>query len=1204
MLFATAMLGQASLKGKVIDENGEPVITANVVLNQNGVLKVGGITDFDGNYNINVDPGTYDVVISYIGYPDLVQSGVLVRNGQVTTLDIQLEENTGINLDEVIVREYKNPLIEQDKTTSGQTITSKEIRNLPTKNVGSIAATAAGASSSDEGDAVTIKGSRSNGTDYYIDGIRVRGSGNLIPQSEIDQLQIITGGIEAQYGDVTGGIISITTKGPSAKYSGGVEFETSEYLDDFGYNLISANLSGPILKNDKEQTIIGFRFSGQYLTREDDDPTAINVFAVTDEALAELQSNPITRINRATVASAEFLNEEDVQPLAFQPNERSTRYDITGKIDARINDAIDVTLTGSVNFIEDRFTPGENSRTAANWRLLNSYRNPLENDFQYRGNFRFRHRLGKSGLSSEGDEGAKSSIIRNAQYILQLGYEKREYELGDFDHGLNYFDYGYIGDFGFMWEADIDTVNAELVHVGYERIFTGYTPGTQNPVLANYNQSVDDPLNFNQFVARNGVTTGDTDEAWNFHTNVGTVYNLARKIDNDRTTLNVNSSFDVVPGGSDEGRHSIQFGILYEQRYERDYQINPRRLWVLATQAANRHILGLDTTLIIDSIGGVPIYDNLLDEDAGLGSTFFQRVRDITGQGLNEYVNVNSLTPDQLSLDMFAAQELNDLNLLDYYGYDYAGNRLSNDVTFNDFFTAEENGIRTFPVAAFSPIYSAAFIQDKFQYKDIIFRLGLRVDRYDANTKVLRDPYSLYEIQNAADFYGPQGGGASQSRAPGVEDDYKVYVDGESSNAVTGFRRGDQWYDPQGNPVNSGIVLFGGEVVTPKQTNPEADITDRDFNPDESFQDYEAQINWMPRLAFSFPISDKANFFAHYDILVQRPPSNVVATALDYYYFEQRPGSDAVPFNNPDLKPERTIDYEVGFQQQLGQTSAIKIAAYYKELRDMIQRRTYLFLPSPINSYVTYDNIDFGTVKGFTLQYDLRRTGNVTLQANYTLQFADGTGSDENSQRGISNRGNLRTLFPLNFDERHRIVTTLDYRYGSGKSYNGPRVGGLDILSNFGVNLQTIAVSGRPYTAKLQATEFDGDGTIGQINGARLPWNFTLNLRVDKSFDLVKSSAGKRRLGLNVYLRVQNLLDRRNTVAVYPVTGSATDSGYLKSAIGQSVLSGLETLASNSEGTVFANRDTQFLASYQWRLLNPNFFALPRRIFLGAIFEF
>ncbi|MCB0782817.1 MAG: hypothetical protein KDC02_01050, partial [Flavobacteriales bacterium] len=69
----------------------------------------------------------------------------------------------------------------------------------------------------------------------------------------------------------------------------------------------------------------------------------------------------------------------------------------------------------------------------------------------------------------------------------------------------------------------------------------------------------------------------------------------------------------------------------------------------------------------------------------------------------------------------------------------------------------------------------------------------------------------------------------------------------------------------------------------------------------------------------------------------------------------------------------------------------MKIAAFYRELRDQIQIRN-VTEAWPV-SYRTYDNFDFGTVKGLTLTYDLRRTGNVWLKASYTLQFADGTGS-------------------------------------------------------------------------------------------------------------------------------------------------------------------------------------------------------------------
>ena len=129
-----------------------------------------------------------------------------------------------------------HPLIDKDNTSSGAVITSKQISKLPSRNISALASNTAGLSQADEGDDISIRGSRSGDTNYYLDGIRISSS-QLIPSSEIEQLQVITGGIAAQYGDVTGGIISITSKGPSKKYSGGLEMETSQYLDPFGYIL-------------------------------------------------------------------------------------------------------------------------------------------------------------------------------------------------------------------------------------------------------------------------------------------------------------------------------------------------------------------------------------------------------------------------------------------------------------------------------------------------------------------------------------------------------------------------------------------------------------------------------------------------------------------------------------------------------------------------------------------------------------------------------------------------------------------------------------------------------------------------------------------------------------------------------------------------------------------------------------------------------
>ena len=136
--------------------------------------------------------------------------------------------------------------------------------------------------------------------------------------------------------------------------------------------------------------------------------------------------------------------------------------------------------------------------------------------------------------------------------------------------------------------------------------------------------------------------------------------------------------------------------------------------------------------------------------------------------------------------------------------------------------------------------------------------------------------------------------------------------------------------------------------------------------------------------------------------------------------------------NNPNLKPEKTVDYELGFAKTLSLKSALKISAFYKELRDMIQV-TNVLQAYPAQ-YYTYGNIDFGTVKGMSINYDLRRTNNVQMTANYTLQFADGSGSSATSGQSLVNTGqpNLRTTIPLSYDQRHAISASFDLLLSTG----------------------------------------------------------------------------------------------------------------------------------------------------------------------------
>ncbi len=1216
LLVTGAIFAQTSLEGKITDEDTkEPILFGSVSLYQNGAFKQGVNTDVEGNYSFgSLDPGNYSIEISYTGYPTKRVEDVVVAAGKTNFVNLEISNSGGITLEDVVVVAYKEPLFEKDQTETSNTITSEEIRNLPTRNINALAATTAGLGSADEGGALTVRGSRSNATNYYIDGVRV--NGNLIPESEIEQLQVITGGLDARYGDVTGGIISLTTKGPSSEFAGGLEAESSRFLDDFNQNLVGLNLSGPILKNKRGQSILGYRFSGRFTYLEDDDPSAVPLYRVNDETLARLEANPLRNVNGNPLVEADFLTNENVDVLKTRPFEDNTRYDLTGKIDARLSNAVDVTLTGAYNNIANQFTPGENTNTT--WLLLNAHNNPTIKDDQYRVNFRIRHRLGGAGKTADG--GSKVTGITNAYYTLQGLYEKRNRELADPRHGDNYFAYGHVGNFDVrqipVFDFQFDTTFQTFlpVQADYRPVLARYnSENSSNPVLANYNNTfgfnegellpgVTDfaiinqgelGLTINDFNTINGNRRNIFNNTWGLHSNVGSVYNQAFNSDSEIYTFMADAGFDL--NTAKIGKHSIRLGIMYEGRTNRSYNVAPFGLWTLARQSANTHLPSVDpSNRVIDSIqievpgffsGMAPVLaPTVIPQESG---QFYLDVRESLGLGIDEFVNVDGLRPDQLRLDMFSAEELTNANLLDYNGYDYLGNEFNG--TFDDFFTARDprTGNRTLPVAPDRPIYTAAYIQDKFSFRDIIFRVGVRIDRYDANTKVLKDPYSLYDIIGADDFHAQF---PDEQRPGNIGDDYAVYTTEDNGTRVQAYRNGDNWFQADGTPTNGPQEIDGIRtgLVFPKYANPEAHntanfIKSENFTVESSFEDYEVQLNVMPRLAFSFPISDDANFFAHYDVLVQRPASNTVATALDYFYFVDRPGSPNRPFNNPNLRPTRTVDYEVGFRQKLSDRSAVKIAAYYKEMRDMIQIRTFFPVPL-VNQYTTFDNQDFGTIKGFNLEYDLRRTSNLQVNANYTLQFADGTGSDVSSQRGLTNRGNLRTLFPLNFDERHRINLILDYRLGGPKTYVGP-----DIFANAGINVQAIAVSGRPYTSVFLPTQLGGSGTEGAINGARTPFNFTLNFRIDKQINIGNN------LGMNVYARVSNALDRRNTINVYPATGSPDDPGYLDSRFGRDQLENIRGSSRSEEA---------FLASYQWRVLNPDFFSLPRRIYLGTVINF
>ena len=265
-------------------------------------------------------------------------------------------------------------------------------------------------------------------------------------------------------------------------------------------------------------------------------------------------------------------------------------------------------------------------------------------------------------------------------------------------------------------------------------------------------------------------------------------------------------------------------------------------------------------------------------------------------------------------------------------------------------------------------------------------------------------------------------------------------------------------------------------------------------------------------------------------------------------------------------------------------------------MRDMIQIRSYIgAYPS---QYRAYGNLDFGTVKGLTLTYDLRKTGNMWLKASYTMQFADGTGSTTETAAALINSGlpNLRTISPLNYDQRHRIVTTIDYRYGEGKDYNGPVLFDSQILKNTGANFIFNLGSGTPYTPQVLPT-INGGGsptTEGSINGARLPWQFTADVNFDRNFSLKfggDDGDEAKSANLNIYLWISNLFNTKNILGVYRFTGTPNDDGYLAAAQYQPQI--------NTETNPSSYRNY-----YTMNVDNPYNLGAPRTVRLGIRLDF
>lgn len=346
------------------------------------------------------------------------------------------------------------------------------------------------------------------------------------------------------------------------------------------------------------------------------------------------------------------------------------------------------------------------------------------------------------------------------------------------------------------------------------------------------------------------------------------------------------------------------------------------------------------------------------------------------------------------------------------------------------------------------------YLQDKIELVDMIVNVGIRYERFEPDGKILADP--------------------------------------EDPNYRSPIKPANKFHDYNGNGV---------------QDEGEPDKTDKE-RLKYWFKKAKPKHQISPRIGISYPITDKGALYFSYGHFLQIPP-------YEYLYinpeFEVTPGLSTT-IGNADLEPQRTVQYEVGLQQQILENTVLDITGFYKDIRNLLGTKIVdTFIAG--DRYALYINRDYGNVRGITISLRRRRSSYLSASLDYTYSIAEGNASDPASTYydELAGREPEKQLVYLSWDQTHTLNISV--------ILSKPESWGLSLVGQYG--------SGLPYTPSFAATRTSFE------NSERKPARYNLDLRAHKEF-----KTGKIRYSL--FLNIYNLFDRRNEDLVYTDTGRST----------------------------------------------------------------
>ncbi len=259
-----------------------------------------------------------------------------------------------------------------------------------------------------------------------------------------------------------------------------------------------------------------------------------------------------------------------------------------------------------------------------------------------------------------------------------------------------------------------------------------------------------------------------------------------------------------------------------------------------------------------------------------------------------------------------------------------------------------------------------------------------------------------------------------------------------------------------------------------------------------------------PRIGISHPITERSILHFTYGHYFQRP---------DGYYLYRNHKIQSLTkvgnyIGNPNLRPEKTVAYELGIEQQISDDYKLTVTGYYKDISDLMNYYKYVARSVGDRELNVYENADYGNSKGFEITLSKRTGRFFGGNINYTYSIAKGRSSSASG--GANTWNSVKRMNFLSFDQRHTVNAILTLR--TPENF-GSAVGNFHPLGNWMINFLFKYGSGLPYSSY---------GT-DRVNDKRMPPTSNLDLKLLREFKV-------KQIGIRLFMDVFNVMNKHNVL--------------------------------------------------------------------------